>query len=65
MEIELGAVYEVTTGTGGRFTARADRLMGNGFAVVLIPTRRPVREVFPDGYQLGRAHWDANLKRVH
>lgn len=62
MEITLGALYEVNTDDGGRFIATADRFEREGNVVVLIPTRDPVRDVFPRGYTLGKAHWAANLK---
>lgn len=64
MDIELGATYAVRINDGGRFMARADHFLGDGYAVILIPTRDAVRDVFPHGYQLGRAHWDADLERV-
>lgn len=64
MEITLGALYVVETATGGQFVATADRFEQDGNVVVLIPTRDPVRDVFPNGYTMGRAHWASGLKAV-
>jgi len=62
MEITLGALYDVHMDNGGRFVATADRFEKDGNVVVLVPTRDPVRDVFPSGYALGSAHWAASLK---
>lgn len=33
-----------------------------GNVAIITPDRDPVRDVFPDGYQLGRAHWAGSIK---
>lgn len=64
MQVTLGAEYEVKTGNGGTFTATADRFERDGNEVVLVPTEAAVRDVFPQGYRLGQAHWAHTLTQL-
>lgn len=62
MELKLGMTVIVRTDDGGVFVAKVHAFERDGHVAVLMPTRSPVRDVFPKGYTLGRAHWADRLE---
>ena len=56
-KLEIGQTVIVHLDPEGVFVAKVHEFVKDGHVVVLMPTRSPVRDVFPSGYHLGRAHW--------
>jgi hypothetical protein len=64
MQLNIGDTVLVHLEPRGVFHAKVDRFESAGHVAVLMPTREPVRDVFPDGYNLGCAHWEARLTKL-
>jgi hypothetical protein len=56
-KLEIGQTVIVHLDPEGVFVAKVHAFERDGNVAVLMPTRSPVRDVFPRGYALGRAHW--------
>lgn len=61
-ELEVGTKVLMKLDDGGRFTAEVQEIEEHGHWLILRPMRDPVRDVFPNGYKLGAAHWAACLE---
>lgn len=55
--LEIGQIVIVHLDPEGVFVAQVHAFERDGNVAVLMPTRSPVRDVFPKGYTLGKAHW--------
>lgn len=64
IEVKIGERYIVHIERGGVFVADVARFERDGNVAVLMPTRSSVRDVFPAGYEIGRAHWASMLERA-
>jgi hypothetical protein len=56
-KLEIGQTVIVRLDPEGVFVAKVHAFVRDGNVAVLMPTRSAVQDVFPNGYQLGRAHW--------
>lgn len=60
MQLNIGDQVQIYTDGGGTFVGHVtgwDPQYDDGNVAVITPDRDPVRDVFPKGYTLGRAHW--------
>jgi hypothetical protein len=67
MELKIGDRVQVHLEPRGTFVGTVtgfDPRYPDRNVVVITPDRDPVRDVFPDGYVLGRAHWTNHLTRL-
>lgn len=60
-ELKVGQRVLVHLGDNGVFHGIVDHFERDGTQAVIMPTRNPVRDVFPKGYNLGSAHWKSQL----
>lgn len=60
--LSIGDHVVVHTDGNGRFIGTVNRFERDGNVAVIRPVREPVRDVFPGGYTLGRAHWNTDLE---
>jgi hypothetical protein len=67
MELHIGDQVQMYLEDGGTFvghvTGFSPDYPDNNVAVIT-PDREPVRDVFPKGYNLGRAHWSGNNIKI-
>lgn len=61
-KLELGQIVIVHLDPVGVFVAKVHAFERDGNVAVLMPTRSAVKDVFPNGYTLGRGHWPARLE---
>jgi hypothetical protein len=62
--LKVGFQVLVHLDDGGVFVGTVDAFEGDGAVVVVVPLRDPVRDVFPNGYRIGRALWRSSLTVV-
>lgn len=61
-KLEIGQTVIVRLDPEGVFVAKVHAFERDGHVAVLMPTRSAVRDVFPNGYTLGRGHWASRLE---
>lgn len=64
VELKIGQRVLVHLDDHGVFAGIVDHFERDGAQVVIMPTRDPVRDVFPKGYNLGSAHWKSQLTLI-
>ena len=65
MKLSIGDEVIVTSDEGGVLAGVVDRFERDGHVAVIMPTDPVMRAWYRNGYDLGRAHWDARLTLVH
>ena len=61
VELTTGMRVLVHLDDNGVFHGIVDRFERDGAVAVIMPTLPSVRDVFPNGYNLGSAHWKDHL----
>lgn len=67
MELHVGDRVVVMLNPRGSFAGTVtgfDPAFPDNNVAIITPDRDPVRDVFPDGYALGRAHWTGSVKII-
>lgn len=64
MILHIGDTVLVHLENEGVFHAKVERFERDGNVAIFMPTREPVRHVFPQGYDMGSGHWDSKITKL-
>lgn len=67
MQLHIGDQVQVYVEAGGTFVGTVtgwNPKYDSGNVAVITPDRSPVRDVFPQGYNLGNALWSGNHVKI-
>jgi hypothetical protein len=64
MELAIGNEVILTNDDGGILAGVVDRFERDGNVAVIMPSDPVMQVWYRNGYQLGRAHWDAKLTPI-
>lgn len=65
MKLSIGSEVIFTNDDGGIFAGDVVRFERDGHVAIIMPGDPVMKAWYPDGYQLGSAHWDARLTLIN